>query len=104
MGVTTSTTLPGITISAGGAARTGAAQSVALGRRLLIRCGEWLRHRNDAARLRDMEPHFARDMGVAPVSDGCPEGFATDPRPLWGVGLTPMPTSVAPPWSGDRRR
>jgi hypothetical protein len=99
-----STTLPDITLSASDVGRTAGAQSVALGRGLLARCGAWLRHRNDAARLRDMEPHLARDMGVAPVCDGCPEGFAADPRPLWGIGLTPLPTSVSPPWSGDRRR
>jgi hypothetical protein len=74
----------------------------AVGRRLLARCGDWLRRRNDAARLRDMEPHLARDIGISPRGGRAPKGFAVDPRPLWGVELTPLPTATAPPWSGDR--
>jgi hypothetical protein len=102
MGVTT-TTLPEVTFSGGGVDRTAAARGAALGHRLLARCGDWLRCRNDATRLRDMEPHLVRDIGAAPACECRPDGFAVDPRPLWGVGLTPLPTAMAPPWSGDHR-
>ena len=67
------------------------------GRGLLARCGDWLRQRNDAAYLREMEPHLARDIGVAPGRGPCPEGFAADPRPLWGIGLTPQPMDTRSP-------
>lgn len=67
---------------------------------LLDRCGAWLRRRDEAARLREMEPRLARDIGAAPTSGGlCLDGFAADPRPLWGIGLTPQPGSTTPPWS-----
>jgi hypothetical protein len=45
----------------------------------------------DRRRLREIDPHFARDIGVAPGWDRAPEGFVVDPRPLWGIGLTPQP-------------
>jgi hypothetical protein len=73
-------------------------------RSLLDRCSAWLRRRDDAARLHEMDPRMARDIGAAPGRDGCPQGFAVDPRPLWGVGLTPQPTETTPPWSSGRRR
>jgi hypothetical protein len=92
-------TLPGIIPAAGVARRTASAPGMAARRWLLARCGDWLRRRNDAARLREMEPHLARDVGVAPGCDRGPEGFALDPRPLWGVGLTPRPTDVRSPWA-----
>lgn len=69
----------------------------------LQRCIAWLRHRDDLAWLREMDPRMARDMGATPASDR-PEAFAVDPRPLWGIGLTPQPTETSPPWSRDRRR
>jgi hypothetical protein len=70
---------------------------------LVARCGAWMRRAHDEARLREIEPRMARDMGATPAA-GCqaPEGFAMDPRPLWGIGLTPQPMDVAPPWSRGR--
>ena len=38
-----------------------------------------------------MEPRQARDIGCAAGTERAPEAFAADPRPLWGLGLTPMP-------------
>jgi hypothetical protein len=90
--------LPGTIPAAGDARRVGL-----LARWLLVRCGDWLRRRCDAARLRGMEPRLARDIGVAPGCDRGPEGFAVDPRPLWGIGLTPQPTEVPPAWFRRRR-
>jgi hypothetical protein len=72
---------------------------------LLDRYGAWLRRREDAARLREMDGRAARDMGVIAfrASHDAPQGFAVDPRPLWGVGLTPQPMDVSPPWAAGRR-
>jgi hypothetical protein len=61
------------------------------GRSLLAQYGEWLCIWTDAARLREIEPHMARDIGVAPGLDRCPEGYAVDPRPLWGSARPPAP-------------
>jgi uncharacterized protein YjiS (DUF1127 family) len=70
---------------------------------LIASCRAWLVRRNHARVLRDLDPRLARDIGVVPAcGDGTPEGFACDPRPLWGVGLPPCATDVAPPWSHDR--
>lgn len=69
---------------------------------LLARCGAWLRRVNHAAALPEMDPRMARDIGVSLRADHGPEGFAIDPRPLWGIGLTPAPMDTLPPWS--RRR
>jgi uncharacterized protein YjiS (DUF1127 family) len=72
---------------------------------ILARCASWLRRMDEAAALREMEPHRARDIGIVPGRDRAPDGFAVDPRPLWGIGLTPQPTEVIPPWSrGGRPR
>jgi hypothetical protein len=43
----------------------------------------------------ELEPRLARDIGVSPSGNGMPEGFAIDPRPLWGIGLTPEPIGAA---------
>ena len=59
--------------------------------RLLARYGTWVRRRNDAARFAEMEPRLARDIGDVPGCASRPECFAVDPRPLWGIGLTPQP-------------
>ncbi len=87
--------------------RTGAAQADPDAARprltLLDRYGAWLQRRADAARLREIDPRLARDIGSAPGLDCAPEGFAVDPRPLWGIGQTPQPMDVVPPWSGNRR-
>ena len=58
---------------------------------LLTLYGAWIDRMEDARRLREMDPRQARDIGCAPGEDRGPEGFAADPRPLWGLGLTPMP-------------
>lgn len=58
---------------------------------LLALYGAWINRMEDARRLREMDPRQARDIGCAPGGDHGPEGFAADPRPLWGLGLTPMP-------------
>jgi uncharacterized protein YjiS (DUF1127 family) len=97
-----SITLPDVIASTGSTPRTVTAPGVAAGRALFARCGDWLRQRNDAARLREMEPHLAQDIGLAPGCDGRPEGFAADPRPLWGIGLTPQPFDATPPRSPRR--
>jgi hypothetical protein len=93
-----STALPdAVPSSATGAGRNVAASLAVVRDGLLARCRAWLARRDTTARLRDLDPHLARDMGVAPCGDGCPEGFATDPRPLWGIGLTPQPMDTQPP-------
>ena len=71
---------------------------------LLARCGAWLRQLSGNLQLREMEPRLARDIGAAPPSNVCPEGYAVDPRPLWGIGLTPQPMETDPPWSAKRQR
>ncbi|MDI3305636.1 MAG: hypothetical protein QJR07_00930 [Acetobacteraceae bacterium] len=71
------------------------------GAELLARCAAWLRWISDDSCPHGMEPRLARDIGATPAGDGRPEGFAADPRPLWGIGLTPQPTETDPPW---RRR
>lgn len=73
----------------------------AAGTGLLARCAAWLRRAVDDPCLHEVEPRLARDMGATPAGDGRPEGFAADPRPLWGIGLTPQPMETDPPW---RRR
>jgi uncharacterized protein YjiS (DUF1127 family) len=60
----------------------------------------WLRGIGHARALREMDAAQARDIGVAPGWDRAPEGFGVDPRPLWGIGLTPQPMdSTTRPWS-----
>ncbi|MBD0274982.1 MAG: hypothetical protein ICV73_24035, partial [Acetobacteraceae bacterium] len=89
-----SITLPDVSPLAGSPrpAATTPAAAIAAGRGLLARCADWLRCRSDAARLREMDPHLARDIGLVPdCGDRGPDGFAVDPRPLWGIGLTPQP-------------
>lgn len=71
---------------------------------LLARLRAWLRRREGAARLREMDPAQARDIGVPPGPDRPPEGFAVDPRPLWGIGLVPRPMDAAPPGEPPRQR
>lgn len=67
---------------------------------LLRRCGMWLRRLNTARALREIEPRLARDVGVSPGADRCPDGYAVDPRPLWGIGQTPRPVvlDALPAW------
>jgi hypothetical protein len=60
-------------------------------RGLLARYGAWVRRLDDAAKLAELEPRLARDIGAAPGGDRPLEGFVADPRPLWGIGLTPQP-------------
>lgn len=72
---------------------------------LLARCGALLWRLNGARALGELDPRLARDIGVVPgCGNGCPEGFPCDPRPLWGIGLTPLPMDTVPPWSRDRCR
>jgi hypothetical protein len=86
------------TASASAAWRPPTLGSVDLG--LLARHGEWVRRLDDAARLAELEPRLARDIGAAPCADRRPEGFGVYPRPLWGVGLAPQPVHAhSPPWS-----
>jgi hypothetical protein len=66
-------------------------------RGLLARYGDWVRRLDDAARLAELEPRLARDIGAAPGGGRRPEGFAVDPRPLWGIGLTPQPANGQSP-------
>ncbi|MCU0946171.1 MAG: hypothetical protein MUF65_12490 [Rubritepida sp.] len=66
---------------------------------LLKRYGAWLRRINDARALREMDAARARDIGATPGWDQAPAGFAADPRPLWGIGLTPQPMDGTAPWS-----
>jgi uncharacterized protein YjiS (DUF1127 family) len=96
-------TLSDVIPYATGARRIAKAPGVAARPGLLARCHAWLRLRNDMARLREMEPHLARDIGVAPGRDRAPEGFAVDPRPLWGVGLTPQPMDLRSPRAEHRQ-
>ncbi|AWV21549.1 hypothetical protein RADP37_00798 [Roseomonas mucosa] len=58
---------------------------------LLALYGAWIGRMEDARRLSEMEPRQARDIGCAAGTERAPETFAADPRPLWGLGLTPMP-------------
>jgi len=62
----------------------------------------WIESLRDAQALREMEPRRARDMGIPAGPDHCPAGFAVDPRPLWGVGLTPAPDRAS--FGPDERR
>src|SRR5687768_10296200 len=81
--------------TAAAASRRPAAGAAARG--LLARAGAWLRRMNETAALREMAPERARDIGLAPgCRDRAPEGYAMDPRPLWGIGLTPRPMDVDP--------
>jgi hypothetical protein len=83
--------------------RTAAAPRAAMPSILLARCGHWLCRLNDTASLREMEPQLARDIDAAAGCNCGPEGFAVDPAPFWGIGLTPQPMDMAPPWSSNRR-
>jgi hypothetical protein len=65
---------------------------------LLERYGAWLQRLSDAATVREIEPHRARDIGLSVCTDRCPDSFTVDPRPLWGIALTPHPTEESPPW------
>jgi hypothetical protein len=79
--------LPRVISSAGGSGRTSAAPPTGARGDLLARYGARMRQRIDAARLRELDPHLARDIGITPAGGGRPEGFAVDPRPLWNIGL-----------------
>ena len=93
-------TLPEVVSFAGGREhRTPTAPGAAALRGLFALCGNWLCQRNDDVRLHEMEVHLARDIGATPARGRCPEGFAVDPAPLWGVGLTPQPTDTRSPWT-----
>lgn len=65
---------------------------------LFARYCTWLSRLQDAQRLREIDPRMARDISVSLGADRCPDGFAVDPRPLWGIGLTPRPMDVPPAW------
>jgi hypothetical protein len=62
-----------------------------LWRRLLL----WLRHRRTLVELQGAEPRMRRDIGLPPAPDPM-QGFAVDPRPLWGIGQTPQPRGEVP--------
>ncbi|HYZ34156.1 MAG TPA: hypothetical protein VE684_17935 [Crenalkalicoccus sp.] len=65
----------------------------------LIACFRaWLARGRQARMLRDLDPRLARDIGIVPECDRAPEGFACDPRPLWGIGLSPYPMDMTPRW------
>ena len=64
-------------------------------RGLLARYGAWVRRLDDAERPAELDPRLAGDIGAAPGCERCPESFAVDPRPLWGIGLTLQPTEVS---------
>lgn len=59
----------------------------------------WVHRLNDARTLREMDPRMACDIGAPAGRDRCPDGYAVDPRPLWDIGLTPLPMGASPPWS-----
>ncbi len=63
---------------------------------LLDRALAWLRQRADARILREVDPRMAIDVGIEPPRDPRPAGYVVDPRPLWGIGLTPMRVTDAP--------
>jgi hypothetical protein len=94
-----SSTLPAFIPSATIADRTVAAPTATVRHGLLARCRGWLVRRNTAACLRELDPHLADDIGVAPNPGRRPEGFAVDPGPLWGIGLAPMPRDLRSPWT-----
>jgi chromosome segregation protein len=54
--------------------------------------------------IAELEPRLARDIGAAPGGERRPEGFVADPRPLWGIGLTPQPVNAHAPWSATAGR
>lgn len=71
----------------------------------LARAVRLLRRMHDARAIQALEPRLARDIGAAVRSDCRPDGFTVDPRPLWGVGLTPQPTAtLLPSEPGGRSR
>jgi hypothetical protein len=65
----------------------------------LAACRAFLRRLADRARLRQLDARLARDLGLPERgAAGAPfEAFLVDPRPLWGIGLTPMPVAAARP-------
>jgi hypothetical protein len=71
---------------------------------LFTRYRRWIARRTDAQRMRELEPRLARDVGLPPGQDRPPEGYLVDPRPLWGIGLTPQPLDIVPPWSNRLER
>jgi hypothetical protein len=80
--------------------------AVASRRRPLAACREFLQLLADRARSREVDARTARDLGLPPCgASGAPlDAFLVDPRPLWGIGLTPMPMAAPRPphdaWSG----
>ena len=97
-----STTFPDVVPPTGETRRAATAPSPAARPGLFARCGGWLRRRDDARPpARDGAAPGARHRrrpGLRP----CPEGFAVDPRPLWGIGLTPQP--MASSLRAERRK
>jgi uncharacterized protein YjiS (DUF1127 family) len=79
--------LPRVISFTGGSGSTGAAAPSGALADLLARYGARMRRRRDAARLRELDAHLARDIGVTPADGGRPEGFAVDTRPVWSIGL-----------------
>jgi uncharacterized protein YjiS (DUF1127 family) len=49
--------------------------------------------------LSQLEPRLACDIGIDPILDDGPSGYRIDPRPLWGIGLTPQPIDAAHSWT-----
>jgi hypothetical protein len=80
------------------------AQVRPVGPGLLARCREWLNEHHAARALRELEPRLARDIGAPTAGcDGAPGNFMVDPRPLWGIGLTPAPMDTLPRWTATPR-
>jgi hypothetical protein len=57
-------------------------------------CRRWISRYLAGGHIDALDPRMARDIGAF-QRNPMPEGYVVDPRPLWGIGLTPEPTHAA---------
>jgi hypothetical protein len=64
---------------------------------LAVYCRRWIGRYLARRHIDSLDPRMARDIGAF-QHNPMPEGYAVDPRPLWGIGLTPE--RRASEWNG----
>jgi hypothetical protein len=59
-------------------------------------CRRWISRYLAGRHIDALDSRMARDIGAI-RHDPMPEGYAIDPRPLWGIGLIPESIHASQP-------